>query len=322
MLRTTTRLAFSLMLGLGLAFPAAAQTTANKPTRLVIFAAGGPVDFVARTLATKMVPVVPGPVIVDPRPGANGMVAAQNVIGSEADGTSLLFASSGLFTISPSLGNMPFNPDTDLVPVARVVVNASAIVIDANIPANNAKEFIAYAKAAKDAPAFGSPGNGNITHLWIEQFKDATGLNLLHVPYKGVAPAISDILGGRIAGTIADWPALQAHVTSGKMKVLGLVGDQRSPAAPTIPTLKEQGFAGVEAVSWYGVFAPAKTPRATIDALAKSIATALADPELQARLRSAGSEPSASTPQELATIVQNDRARWATLIKAKGIRGD
>jgi len=318
MFRIKKRIALALMVGLVGSLNVNAQTP--KPTRLVIFASGGPVDFVARTLATKMVPVVPGAVIVEARPGANGMLAAQNVIAGDADGTSLLFASSGLLTISPTLGKMPFDPDSDLVPVARVVVNASAIVIDASIPADNMKDFLAYAKASKQPLAFGSPGTGNITHLWIEQFKDSTGLNLLHVPYKGIAPAIQDILGGRVAGTIADWPALQAHVKSGRMKVLGLVGSQRSPAAPTIPTLKEQGFAGVEALSWYGVFAPAKTPRATIDQLAKSIAVALADPEVQQRLRAAGAEPAPSSPEELATVVKTDRARWATLIQKNNIK--
>ncbi|MDB5998714.1 MAG: transporter substrate-binding protein [Rhizobacter sp.] len=320
MVQLHRRIALSLAFGLLAAFNVQAQQ--GKPTRLVIFSTGGPVDFVARVLATKMTPVVAGPVIVDAHPGANGIVAAQNVISSEADGTSLLFASSGLFTITPALSKMPFDPDKDLVPVARVVINASAVVIDANIPANNVKEFVAYAKAQKDAVAFGTPGLGNITHLWIEQLNDATGLALLHIPYKGVAPAITDILGGRLAGTIADWPALQPYVKSGKMKALGLVGPQRSPAAPSIPTLKEQGYAGVEALSWYGVFAPAKTPRSVIDELSRSIAKALADPEIQSRLRAAGSEPSPSTPEELAAVVQADRTRWAALIKAKNISTD
>ena len=228
---------------------------ADKLVRLVIFAPGGPVDQVARQLAEKLSKVMGADVIVDAKPGANGIVAAQNVIAADPDGTTLLFSSSGLFTISPIFQKLPFDIDRVLIPVSRVVVNASAVAIDANIPAANVKEFIAYAKAKAQPMDFGSPGVGNITQLWIEQFADATGLTLMSVPYKGIAPVLVDVMGGRLAGTVGDLPAFLPHIKSGRLRVIGLVGDTRSPAAPDIPTVQEQGYPGLNAVSWYAVFA-------------------------------------------------------------------
>ena len=304
----------------GLALSATAANAADKPVRLVIFAPGGPVDQVARQLADKLSRVMGTDVFVDAKPGANGIVAAQNVIAADPDGTTLLFSSSGLFTISPIFQKLPFDIDRDVIPVSRVVVNASAVAIDANIPAANVREFIAYAKSKGQSLDFGSPGVGNITQLWIEQFADATGLTLMSVPYKGIAPVLVDVMGGRLAGTVGDLPAFLPHIKSGRMRVIGLVGDTRSPAAPDIPTVQEQGYPGLNAVSWYAVFASGKTPPAVVAKVGAAIKQALADPALRDSLRSIGVEPAPSTPAELARIIQTDRTRWAALIKQKNIK--
>ena len=304
----------------GLALSSAPAQAADKPVRLVIFAPGGPVDQVARQLADKLSKVMGTDVFVDAKPGANGIVAAQNVIAADPDGTTLLFSSSGLFTISPIFQKLPVDIDRDVIPVSRVVVNASAVAIDAKIPAANVKEFIAYAKGRGQSLDFGSPGVGNITQLWIEQFADATGLTLMSVPYKGIAPVLVDVMGGRLAGTVGDLPAFLPHIKSGRLRVIGLVGDTRSPAAPDIPTVQEQGYPGLNAVSWYAVFASGKTPPAVVAKVGAAIKQALADPALRDSLRSIGVEPAPSTPAELASIIRTDRTRWAALIKQKNIK--
>jgi tripartite-type tricarboxylate transporter receptor subunit TctC len=293
---------------------------ADKPTRLVIFAAGGPVDFVARQFAEKLSKTMATDVIVEAKPGANGIIAAQNVIASDPDGTVLFFSSSGLFTISPIFQTLPFDIDRDLVAVSRIVINASAVAIDTNIPAKTIAEFIAYAKAKNQTIDFGSPGLGNITQLWIEQLSDATGLRIMAIPYKGIAPVMIDVMGGRLAGTIGDLPAFLPHINSGRMRVLGLVGETRNPAVPHIPTIHEQGYQGLNALSWYGVFAPSKTPSAIVNQLNAAFTQTLSDPALRETLRAAGVEPAASTPAELAALVQADRARWAALIKQKQLK--
>jgi tripartite-type tricarboxylate transporter receptor subunit TctC len=307
-------------LGCAFALGAGAAQAADKPIRLVIFAAGGPVDFVARQFADKLSKATGTDVIVEAKPGANGIIAAQHVISTEPDGTTLFFSSSGLFTISPIFQKLPFDIDRDLVPVSRIVINASAVAIDANIPAKTVGEFIAYAKAKKQAIDFGSPGVGNITQLWIEQFADATGLQLMAVPYKGIAPVMVDVMGGRLAGTIGDLPAFLPHINSGRMRVIGLVGETRNPAVPNIPTVHEQGYQGLNALSWYGVFASSKTPTHLVQKLNTSFKQVLSEPSLRDALRAAGVEPAASTPAELAALVQADRARWATLIQQKQLK--
>jgi tripartite-type tricarboxylate transporter receptor subunit TctC len=300
--------------------PVGAAHAATKTVRLVIFAAGGPVDFVARALAARLEPILDATVIVEARPGANGVVAARTVATSAPDGTTLFFSSSGLFTISPTLIKLPYDPDKDLVPVARVVIPVSALAVDANLPVANLKEFVAHAKALKEPLQFGTPGVGNVTQLWIEELKAATGTNIDLVPYNGIAPALNDILGGRIAGTMADLPAFLSLMEAGKLKILGIVGTERSRAAPTIPTILEQGFAGVDTLSWYGLLAPAKTPPEMIASLNKAVAEALADPDVQQKLRAMGMEPSPSSPEAFTKTILADRERLAQIIREKGIK--
>jgi tripartite-type tricarboxylate transporter receptor subunit TctC len=295
---------------------------AGRTIRMIIFAAGGPVDFVARTVAAKLTTILDTTVIVEARPGANGIVAANYVASSIPDGTTLLFSSSGLFTISPTLMKLPYDPDKDLVPVGRFVIPVSALAIDANLPVKDLKEFVSYVKASKTPIQFGTPGVGNVTQLWIEELNASAGTSINLVPYKGVAPALTDILGGRLAGTMADMPAFLPLVKAGKLKILGIVGNERSPAAPTVPTIREQGFANVDTLSWYGLFAPSKTPPDLIAHLSHAIAEALADPDVQEKLRAMGMEPAPSSPESFEKTILADRARLAEIIKEKHISID
>jgi tripartite-type tricarboxylate transporter receptor subunit TctC len=303
-------LAAALMAGVGTAH---AQ---QKPTRLLIFAAGGPVDFVGRTLAVKLSPLLGTPVVVEARPGASGVVAAQAVANSEPDGSTLLLASSGLLTITPTITkDLPYDTDKALVPVARIVVNATALVIAAATPATNVREFVAFGSAQKEPLIFGSPGIGNIGQIWIATFKEATRLDITTVPYKGIAPVLIDVLGGRAVGAFADMPAVLSHIKGGKLKALGLVGTRRNAAVPDIPTIHEQGYTGVDALSWYGVLAPAKTPPAIIAKLNEALTRAMADRELTEKLAASGVASASSSPDEFRQLIQNDRARLAKIIR-------
>jgi tripartite-type tricarboxylate transporter receptor subunit TctC len=315
-----TRRGIGLLAAMALVAATSSADAASKTIRMVVFASGGPVDFVARTLAAKLETILDSTVIVEARPGGNGIVAAKNVVGSAPDGTTLLFSSPGLFTITPTLMRLPYKPDRDLAPVSRVVIPVSAIAVDGNLPVQNLKEFVDFAKAANPPVQFGTPGLGNITQLWIEELKTSAGINIELVPYVGIAPALNDILGGRLAGTIGDLPAFLSLMESGKIKVLGIVGNERSRAAPNIPTMLEQGFPGVDTVSWYGLFAPGKTPPDVIASLNKAVAGALADPEVEKKLRAMGMEPSPSSPETLQKSILADRARLAVIIKEKGIK--
>ena len=314
-----------LSIALGCLLAASAGTAAygqgGRPVRMIVpFAAGGPADFVARTLAGQLGAPLGATVIVENRPGANGAIAAQAVSKAEPDGTTLLFATSGMLTISPILEkNLPYDPLRDLVPVSRAVANGTAMIVGASVPASNLQEFIAYARSRKEPLAFGSAGNGNILHLYLELFKEATKLDITHVPYKGIAPAMTDVIGGQIAGAFADLPIALPQIRAGKVKALGMVGTQRSSAAPEIPTLAEQGVAGVDGVSWFGVLAPAKTTAAEARRLADAIAKALSEPDARQKLQSVGSEPAPSTPDEMVKLIRGDQARWAKVIADRKI---
>ena len=170
--------------------------------------------------------------------------------------------------------------------------------------------------------AFGSGGVGNIAHLWIELFKIATRLEITHVPYKGIAPNLTDVLGGRTAGTFGDMPILLPHIKAEKLKVLGLIGTRRSAVLPDIPTIQEQGYPGVDVLSWYCVLAPAKAPAAVVARIGEAIARALADPDLKERLATQGAEPAPSTPEELTRLIQSDRTRWAKVIADRKITAE
>ena len=319
--RTAILVAGSALLA-GMAATAAAQGT--RTIRMVVpFAAGGPADFVARSLSEKLGPQLGGSIVIDNRLGANGSIGAQAVSKADGDGTTLLFATSGMLTISPVLEkNLPYDPLKDLVPVSRVVANGTAFVVGTGIPATNIREFVQYAKSRPQPLAVGSAGTGNILHLYLELFKDAAKVDITHVPYKGIAPAVTDVIGGQIAGAFADLPIALSQIRAGKVKALGMVGTQRASVAPDIPTIAEQGFPGVDGVSWFGLLAPGKTPPALAAQQSAAVAKALSDPELKQKLQALGSEPAPTSPEDTVRLIQSDQARWAKVIAARKITID
>src|SRR5215813_1054302 len=297
-----------------------ASTAQDTVVRLVVaFPPGGPVDFVARTIAEPLGRELNERVIVDNKPGANGAIAAQNVAQSAPDGTTLWLSSVGAVAINPVLYDKLAYDMTEFAPVSLVVDNNELLVVNSDNPANDAAEFVANARKSSQPVAIASTGIGSIPHLAMEQLAAATKANLLHVPYKGAAPAITDVIGGQVAAFFGDVPGLIGFVKSGKLKALGIAAPKRNPMLPDVRTFSEQGLPGVDTDNWYAIFAPAKTPPAVISALNEAVRRTLATPAVSEKLLSSGAVPSASSPQDLAAVLKRDTEKWGKLIKAQKI---
>jgi tripartite-type tricarboxylate transporter receptor subunit TctC len=295
-----------------------------KPLRLIVaFPPGGPVDIVARAVGEQLSKELGRPVLIENKPGGNGAIAASEVMRSEPDGSTLWFSSVGAVAINPSLyEKLQYDMVRDFAPVSMVVNNVELFVVNPSDPAKDAAEFVANTKAKKEPATFGSTGTGSIPHMAIEQFGDASGAKVLHIPYKGAAPAITDLMGGQIAGFFGDIPGLIGHVRGGKLKALGLAASRRHPALPEVKTLEEQGIKNVDTNNWYALFASIKTSAVTLEALNKAVRQTMENPQLKDRLLKSGAEPAPSTAKELAAILKQDTEKWAKIIRAKNIRPD
>lgn len=295
-----------------------------KTTRIVVsFTSGGPVDAVARTISEQLGKELGRTVIVDNKPGANGAIGAVDVMKSAPDGTTLWFTSVGAAAINSSLyEKLPYDMQRDFVPVSLVVNNVELLVAQQSNPAKDAAEFVAATKKRNEPTPMGSSGTGSIPHLAIEQLADSSGARLLHVPYKGAAPAITDLMGGQISGFFGDVPGLLGHLQGGRLKALGVASGKRHPSLPDVKTLEEQGIKGVDTNNWYALFAPARTPPDIVEALNKAVRNTLANPAVREKLLKTGTEPVGSTPQELAATQKRDAEKWATLIRAKNIKAE
>ncbi len=295
-----------------------------RTTRIVVsFVAGGPVDAVARALSEQLGKELGRTVVIENKPGGNGAIGAMEVLRAEPDGSTIWITSVGAAAINPALyDKLPFDMARDFEPVSLVVNNDELLVANPADPAKDAAEFVANAKKAKDPLAMASTGIGSIPHLAIEQLGDATGVKFLHVPYKGAAPAITDLMGAQVGGFFGDVPGLIGHVKSGKLKALGMASRKRHPVLPDVKTLEEQGIHGVDTINWYAFFVSVKTPPAVVEALNKATRATLTTPAVRDRLLQSGAEPAPSTPQELATLLRQDTDKWARLIKAKAIKAE
>lgn len=312
-----------LAAALGAALAAAAQAQL-KTTRIVVsFTSGGPVDAVARTLSEQLGKELGRTVIIDNKPGANGAIGAVDVAKAAPDGSTLWFTSVGAAAVNPALyDKLPYDMQRDFAPVSLVVNNVELLVAQKSDPANDAAEFVAATRKRATPTAMGSSGTGSIPHLAIEQLADASGARLLHVPYKGAAPAITDLMGGQINGFFGDVPGLLGHLQGGRLKALGVASSRRHPSLPDVKTLEEQGIKGVDTNNWYALYAPARTPPEVIEALNKAVRNTLADPAVREKLLKAGTEPAPSTPQALAALQKRDAEKWARLVRAKNIKAD
>ncbi|MDT7953225.1 MAG: tripartite tricarboxylate transporter substrate binding protein [Acetobacteraceae bacterium] len=294
----------------------------DKPIRIIVaFAPGGPVDSVARVIAGPLGEALKRPVLVDNKPGANGVIGAQDVLRAPADGSTLWLSSVGAAAINASLyPNLPYDMARDFAPVSLVVNNVEVLVVNADNKAKTAAEFVANAKASGKEVPMASSGVGSVPHLAIEQLASTTGAKFLHVPYKGAAPALTDLMGGRVDGFFGDVPGLIGFVKAGRLRAIGVAAAHRHPSLPDVPTFEEQGLGGVDTNNWYGLFVKAGTPEATIASLNQAVRTALA--ATSEKLLALGAEPAPSTSGELAALVKSDTTKWGALIKAKGITGE
>ncbi|MCJ9708953.1 tripartite tricarboxylate transporter substrate binding protein [Bordetella hinzii] len=299
-----------------------APARAEQPVRLIVaFPPGGPVDLVGRVLAERLGKALGRQVIVENKAGANGNIGAAFVAKAPADGSVLFLTSVGAVAISPALyKDLPYRPTEDFAPVSLVVNNATVFVVNPANPAKDAADFVQRSKAGSQPVAIGSSGVGSIPHLTLEMFADASQAKVMHVPYKGAAPVINDVMGNQVAGFFGDVPGLIGHIQSGKLKALGLAAPARHPLLPQVPTLAEQGIAGVESNNWYGLLAPAATPPATIATLNQAVRATLEDAGTRQRLQAFGAEPAPSTPEAFAALIQQDRQKWSSLIERKQIK--
>lgn len=295
-----------------------------KPLRIVTsFSAGGPVDFVARALAEQLGRDLKRVVIVENKPGANGALGALDTLRSEADGSTLWITSVGAAVVNPILNDKAgYNTQRDFAAVSLLANNVEVLMIPVKHPAKDAAQFVQVVKARKESTPMASSGSGSIPHLAMIQLEESTGARFLHVPYKGMAPAFTDVMGGQVEGLFADVGAVLPHVQGDRLKAIGIAASKRHPALPNVKTFEEQGIQAVDTNNWYALFASAKTPPAVVDQLNKAVRAAMDKPEMSAKMIRGGVEPRTSTPQELAVLLKADSAKWGALIKSRNIKAD
>ena len=300
----------------------AAQPYPTRPIRLVIpYPPGGPTDFVGRTVGQKLSQALGQQIVVDNRPGAGTIIGSELVARAAPDGYTFLVASDALPKNEALYAKLNYDLFRDLAPVAKMADYPIALAAYTGLPANNVRELVALAKAKPGALNFASVGTGTSPHLGGELFQALAGIKLVHVPYKGTAPAVTDLISGQVHILFTSMPTVLAHVQAGRLRLLGTGGAKRSAVIPDTPPIAET-LPGFDLVTWYGIFAPARTPDAIIRRLNAEIVKALADPESHGRLAAQGLEPAPMTPEELRRYTQQDSSRWARLIKAAGIGAD
>ncbi|WP_083745690.1 tripartite tricarboxylate transporter substrate binding protein [Variovorax sp. KK3] len=300
--------------------PAEKQLASDRFTIVSPFPPGGPVDTLARVLADGLAKRYGQAAVVENMPGAAGNIGIDKVKRAKPDGHTLLVVPAGNLTINPTLmPNFPFVIEKDFAPVTMLAKAPNVLVASPTAGIKNAKDLVAQAKAKPGTLSYASPGVGSGLHLAGELFKQQAGIDLLHVPYKGTAPALNDVLGGVVPLMFSNLPATLPFIQNGKLVVLGVTEAKRSPAAPEIPTLAEQGIQGVAVTSWYGLLAPAGTPAAVVEQLAKDAAQMLAQPEVHQRLKAQGMTEATMKPGEFAIHMRDETAMWAKIIKARNI---
>ncbi len=298
-----------------------AQTYPDHPIRLVVpFPPGGSTDLVARVVGQKLSDLWGQQVVIDNRPGANGMIGTDAIAKANPDGYSLVLSTIGPMAINASLYKMPYDIVKDFAPVTYTANVANLLVINPSVPAKNVKELIALAKAKPGTLTFGSSGTGGAPHMAVELFKLSTHTDIVHIPYKGGGPAMIDLVGGQITGSFASMPSSIGFVKSGKLRALGVSSPKRSPAMPDVPTIAEAGVPGFSVLDWQGLFTTAKTPPAIIKKLHDEVVRVLGMPDAVERLTAAGCEIQTSTPQALDAFVKSEITKWAKVVKAAHVK--
>ncbi len=300
---------------------APAQDYPTRPVRMIVAVPpGGPADTLARLVGPKLSDALGQIVVIDNRPGANGIIAYDMAARSTPDGYTFVLVAAGV-AINPSLyRNVPYDPIRDFSPITLGITVPNILIVHPSVPAKSVTELVSEIKAKQGGFAFASAGNGTSGHLALEQFRLSTGTSFVHVPYKGGGPALAETIAGQVQALFSIALAATPQVKAGKVRALAITSAQRSPVAPELPTVAESGFPGFEVIGWFGWLAPAGTGKAVVGKLNQGIVRALGMPDVNARLQSMSTVPVGNSPQEFARFVRSERDKWAKVIKAANIK--
>jgi tripartite-type tricarboxylate transporter receptor subunit TctC len=292
----------------------------TKPIRIIApVQPGGGVDLVARTIGERIGKALGQPVVIENQSGGGGIVGSQATARAAPDGYTLMVGYVGTHGTNPAVRKLPYDAVKDFTPIAMVGGTPNVLVVPPSVPVKTLPEFIAYAKANKGKLSYGSSGPGTLTHLAMEQLKVATDIDIQHVAYRGIGPAITDILGGQTQALFPGLAAALPHIKAGKMRPLAVTGSKRHPLLPDVPTFEELGFKGFDGVQWYGIVGPANLPPAIVTTLNKAVNDALADPALRERLSGEALEPMPMTPEQFGKYMRDDIAKWTKVAKERNI---
>jgi tripartite-type tricarboxylate transporter receptor subunit TctC len=303
---------------------AVAQTYPAKAIRIIVPSPPGDgSDLMARAIGDKLSVAWNTPVVVDNRMGAGGRVGAEAAAKAAADGYTLIMGNAGSHGINAALyADLPYDIERDFTPITQVMRSPNVLVVSPALPAANVRELIALFKANPGKYSYGSGGNGSSAHLSAELFKSMAGVDVVHVPYKGASPALTDVIAGRVAMFIGNLPPAMPHIKSGNVRALAVTTAQRSPLVPDIPTLAESGLPGFETVAWFGLFAPAGTPKPIVDKLQAEVARIVREPDIRERIAALGGEPVGNSPEAFSAIVKGDVAKWKKVVKDADVHVD
>ena len=319
--------AAAILFGACVSIATAADPAGNYPSRpvrlMVTFPPGGGIDLIARTISPKLADALGQPFVVDNRAGGGGVIGTEIVARAAPDGHTLLVSTGTGFIINPLLmSKLPYDPFKDFAPVTLLAINPTMLVVNASLPVRSVKELIAYARARPGQLNYASAGNGSPIHLGMELFKSMTGTDMLHVPYKGSVPAVTDLLAGQVQVMLNTMAAMLPHVKTGKLRALAVGSARRAKAVPDIVTVAEAGVPGFEAVTWAGLSAPAKLPASIVDKLNSAIARVLSDPETVQRLATQGAEAQPGTAEAFLRFMHEESGRARKVIQIAGIKAE
>ncbi len=303
---------------------ALAQQWPSKPVRIInCFAAGGPSDLLSRAVGDKLQATWGHPVIVEAKPGADGLIGMEFAAKAPADGYTLVTVPVGNAVLLPNLkSKLPYDIARDFVPVTMLATVQNVLIVGSSVPATNVKDLIALSKANPGKLSFASPGLGSSPHIAGEMLKATTGLDMIHVAYKGTGPAVNDVMGGQVTMFFSQMSSALPNIKQGKLKAIGVASLQRHPAAPDIPTIAEQGYPGFEATAWYAFFAPAGTPPDIVQRIAADTNKALQLADVREKLSALGADPVGGTPEEFARRLRAENTRWGDAIRKSGVKID
>jgi tripartite-type tricarboxylate transporter receptor subunit TctC len=296
----------------------------SKPIKLVVpFPAGGGTDIFSRVIANKLTETLKWVVIVDNKPGAGGNIGVDAVAKSPPDGYTIGMGQTSNLAINPTLySKLPYDPLKDLVPIVLVADAPLVLVVPANSPFKTVADLVAAAKKKPGDLTFGSPGNGTVAHLTGELFQTAAGIKFQHIPYKGSAQALTDLMGGQVQAYMSSIPTALSHIKGGKLRALAVTSTKRAPALPDVPTIAEAGYQGFDANTWFGLVAPAKTPAAVVEKINAEVNRVLKMPDIKEKFAAEGGGPLGGSPQEFAALLKSDYAKWGKVVKESGAKLD